>query len=310
MANVRNALRTLVKHPGFFFMRAFARFDGLRSGIVAAQRTFGPSVRGFIATQRGRKSDFFDGCDVERLVSQVEGAGVSFGLNLRPSEVQELNAWAMANPCWVDRKPELGFMPRDIERVRAALGRRFLIAQYFNARQKLPLLQRLSEDPVILEIAARYLGAPPKLVGTNLWWSYPGEADAAAKDYAAQMFHYDLDDFRFVKFFFYLTDVDATAGPHVAVLGSHRHKHRKSFLDHLVVRRYSDEEIEQDYGADKIVTITGKAGTGFVEDTICIHKGTTPTAKDRLVLQFQYALNDFGNQHDDIDERSLSMLDP
>jgi hypothetical protein len=76
------------------------------------------------------------------------------------------------------------------------------------------------------------------------------------------LFHRDVDDFSFVKFFFYLTNVGASDGPHVCVLGSHRRAPVLSWRDRLTLRRYTDE------------------------DTTCVHKGTTPTGNPRLLLQF------------------------
>jgi len=94
----------------------------------------------------------------------------------------------------------------------------------------------------------------------------------------------------------------------VIVRATHRNKQPLPLKDALKARRFTDEEIEAAYGAGRIVSITGPAGTGFAEDTLCIHKGQAPTGAERLVLQVQYALNDFGNQHDDVDESQLSMI--
>ena len=62
------------------------------------------------------------------------------------------------------------------------------------------------------------------------------------------------------------------------------------------------------YGADKVATIYGKAGSGFAEDTSCIHKGLAPTGRDRLILQIQFALHDFGVQHDRMEESALHQI--
>jgi hypothetical protein len=295
-------------HPGFFLMRSIARFDHVRNATVRAQCAIRGSLNGFLRELSGRTSEFFPGADARAVADAVERDGLAFGLNLPPAVVAELLAFAQANPCWIDRNRKLGFPPGRIDEARQRLGRRFLLAQYMNVRQHSPLVARLAEDPVLLEVAARYVGAKPTLVGVNLWWSYPEQADAAARDFAAQKFHFDLDDFRFIKFFFYLTDVDATSGPHVAVRGTHRHKRRASFREQFAVRRYSDQEVLAAYGADSVVTITGPAGTGFAEDTMCIHKGLPPASRPRLALQIQYALNDFGNQNDDVSESALEML--
>ena len=39
---------------------------------------------------------------------------------------------------------------------------------------------------------------------------------------AAQMFHFDLDRIKWLKFFIYLTDVKINSGPHVYVSGTHK----------------------------------------------------------------------------------------
>jgi len=80
-------------------------------------------------------------------------------------------------------------------------------------------------------------------------------------------------------------------GPHVIIGETHKSKN----LFEIKNRRISDDVAEQRY-RNKVNIITGKAGTGFFEDTFCYHKGMHPN-KRRLLLQFEYAVNDFGN-HD------------
>jgi phytanoyl-CoA dioxygenase PhyH len=306
--NLLSVVRTFVKYPGFVLMRSVARFGGVRHAAAWAQSALREPVGKYIARLRQHPSQFFENTDAAELARTVERDGFARGLTLPAPVVDELVDFAQCNQCWADRDPQLGFLPERIEEARRKVGRRFLLAHYFNARRRSALIGRLTEDPLLLEVAARYLRTVPKLVGVTLWWSYPTESDAISRSRAAQMFHFDLDDFKFIKFFFYLTDVDASAGPHVIVRGTHRDKPRLRRRDAFKVRRYSDDEIVAAYGRDRIVSITGPAGTGFVEDTLCIHKGEPPTGRPRLVLQVQYALNDFGNQCDDIDEAKLRMI--
>jgi hypothetical protein len=123
-----------------------------------------------------------------------------------------------------------------------------------------------------------------------MWWSFPTEMSEYQKARNAQLFHYDLDDFRFVKFFWYLTDVDETAGPHVMVLGTHD---RKKIAHQLLIRRIPDDEVVAGYGTERVKEITLPAGKGFAEDTFCLHKGQAPTGKARLLLQLEFGVNDF-----------------
>ena len=308
MPSLSNVARTFAEYPGFVLMRSVARFGVVRDAVVWAQCAMREPVERYLSRLRERPSEFFVHADPEALARAVDRDGFATGLTLPASIVGQILEFARVNYCWADRDPRLGFVPEKLEEARRKLGRSFLLAHYFNVRRSSPLIARLVEDPVLLEVAARYLGTVPKLVGVALWWSFPEQADSSSRSRAAQMFHFDLDDFKFIKFFFYLTDVDSTAGPHVIVRATHRDKRSLRCGDALRVRRYTDEEVETTYGKERVVSITGPAGLGFVEDTLCIHKGTPPLSRRRLLFQVQYALNDFGNQHDNIDPSKLSII--
>ena len=51
-----------------------------------------------------------------------------------------------------------------------------------------------------------------------------------------------------------------------------------------------------------------KAGFGFIEDPLCFHKGLTPTERDRLLLQIEFATTDYGMQNDNRETSSLQVL--
>jgi Phytanoyl-CoA dioxygenase (PhyH) len=176
------------------------------------------------------------------------------------------------------------------------------VGSYFNTALLCPAIQKLQTDPKLLAIAEKYLEHEPVHQGNQLWWNFACETTYKQRSQTGQIFHYDLDDYRFLKFFFYLTDVDATSGPHVCVRGSHKQKK----LSHTWLRkRETDADIIGYYGLESLVTICGKAGLGFVEDPLCFHKGITPTHKDRLILQIEFATTDYRMQHD---IRDVSMM--
>lgn len=136
----------------------------------------------------------------------------------------------------------------------------------------------------ILNIVEKALGAKPTLSNLSVWWSYPGH-DTPQE---AENFHRDVDDLRFIKLFIYLTDVDIESGPHAFVPKSHRH------MGYRKIRRYTDEEVESDFGKDGIKHFTGKQGTAFLENTFGLHKGQLPLTKRRLLFQAQYSLHPIG----------------
>jgi hypothetical protein len=247
----------------------------------------------------------FAGVDPERFTNELQRDGVAFGLKLPEGDVAEIRAWAEANACYADRDPSRGFRLDGRADAERALGKPILVAQYFNTSTECPAVSRLLKDPFLELIATRYLGSLPTLVGTNLWWTFPVKASEADRSRHAHLFHRDVDDFRFFKLFFYITDVELGDGAHVCVVGSQTRPPVRKLGDRWIIRRYTDDEIAAEYPADRIVEICAPAGTGFAEDTLCIHKGLTPTRTPRLLLQVQYALFDYGVMHD---RRAMSEL--
>lgn len=134
--------------------------------------------------------------------------------------------------------------------------------------------------PAILRIASGFLGCKPNLSSLGVRWSFPSPGPPGA----TQRFHRDHDDWRSLKLFVYLTDVDADSGPHVYVRGSHRTAAR------LRARPYAQAAIERQYGAGNMQLVTGPRGTAFVADTYGIHAGMPPVLKPRLILQAQYSV--------------------
>lgn len=139
---------------------------------------------------------------------------------------------------------------------------------------------RIVHAPQFLGIAEAWLGCWPTLCSIGARWSFPVPGAPAA----TQAFHRDPDDWRFLKVFVYLTDVDPAAGPHTYVAGSHVTPGR------IFGNIYSDQEVVSRFGSQRIQTVIGSAGTCFVADTWGIHKGGIPLQKPRLLLQLQYSL--------------------
>ncbi|MBN1377687.1 MAG: hypothetical protein JXA04_00470 [Gammaproteobacteria bacterium] len=143
-----------------------------------------------------------------------------------------------------------------------------------------PYLLELANDPRILDIAAAFLGCKPTLTYLAAWWSYHTEKGAQQ----AEWFHRDVDDWRFLKLFIYLTDVDDKSGPHIYVTHS-------AASDKLTkIRRFEDDEVISAFGEKNILHLTGSAGEGFFEDTYGIHKGQPVKEGRRLIFQAVYSM--------------------
>jgi hypothetical protein len=140
----------------------------------------------------------------------------------------------------------------------------------------------IANHPDVLAVVAAALGAKPTIALMSAWWSLPR---ADGKPEHAELFHRDIDDYRFIKLFCYLTDVDEASGPHVFVRGSHLvNKHTEA------KRRLPDDLVARDFGADNILRFVGPAGTTFLENTFGIHRGIPAATKPRLIFQVLYSL--------------------
>lgn len=143
-----------------------------------------------------------------------------------------------------------------------------------------PFLLELANSPAILDIVTSFLGCKPTLSYLAVWWSY--HTDKGAQE--AENFHRDVDDWRFLKLFIYLTDVNESAGPHVYVVESSTSNKLRQ------IRRFEDAEVLAAFGKERVLTITGKAGQAFLEDTFGIHKGNPIQNGNRLIFQAVYSM--------------------
>jgi hypothetical protein len=143
-----------------------------------------------------------------------------------------------------------------------------------------PHLLKLANRPELLAIAEEFLGCKPTIGYMAAWWSFATNEPALA----AEKFHRDVDDWRFLKLFVYLTDVGDKQGPHIYVQAS---ADTEQLLD---IRRYEDAEVISAFGNNAILTNTGNAGEAFFENTFGIHKGQPVEAGRRLLFQVVYSL--------------------
>jgi hypothetical protein len=166
------------------------------------------------------------------------------------------------------------------------LGPRYDLAE--RRMFELPELQELATDETLMAVAQAYLRCRPVNDLVAMWWSAAyGNAPSSE---AAQLFHFDMDRLKFIKFFVYLTDVDEDHGPHVYVKSSHVRKPKAVRRD----GRISDEEILRQYGDNAIIEITGEQGTVLAVDTRGFHKGKALETGDRLLFQVEFANSLFG----------------
>lgn len=155
-----------------------------------------------------------------------------------------------------------------------------------------PDFQNLITDNSILSVAQAYLRTSPKVDFCGWWWT--SAFTNVAQSNSAQLFHFDLDRFKWIKFFIFLTDVTIESGPHVFVSKSHRSGKIPSTLLKAGYARHDDETVLKHYPKEDIQVFTVPAGTILAEDTRGLHKGTPALKGSRCVLELQFSNSLFG----------------
>jgi hypothetical protein len=226
--------------------------------------------------------------DLPPVVADLIRDGVHLGLRLPRHLVREIRAFADATPCFARDNQATGFLHGAVAEVNRLRERDVVAAYYFESVERSPAIIGLAADQGIRSIAAAYLGHDPVLIRIRLWWSFPAEriSDADLHAAAQDKYHFDLNAWRSLKFFFYLTATNEDGGPHRCIMGSHR---RRSLQHQLTLTVGCDEEeLRAFYGADRFLTITGEQGAGFTEDPFLFHTGSLCRKQPRLILELEY----------------------
>ena len=151
-----------------------------------------------------------------------------------------------------------------------------------------PLIELALHDQ-IRGLIDSYVRMHLRLHDMNVWLNLP----SGVEPQLSQRWHRDEpDDRHILKAFVYLRDVPEGAGPIAYVRGSHstagRRAHLPSTWDGYGFR-VSEEDIAAHFGADRIVSVPGRAGTVVVTDTRGYHRGGWAVDGERLVLMALYA---------------------
>jgi hypothetical protein len=228
----------------------------------------------------------FDAAWVPGAVADLRERGFYAGLQLPARLVEQLTRHAEQSHCFR--------LPRDTER--------FLIGEVKNGRSprdrvvavadveapSCPAAWQIAGDATLVEVVRTYLGYPPSRVAIRLYWSPMAGLSDKERRWNGQTidYHYDIERRPTLYVYFYLSDVDDLCGAHVVVAGSHGNKPPRL---KWASTRQREAVVLRRYGADKVVTLEGKAGFGFLEDPACFHKVLPPTVSDRLMLQLRYS---------------------
>jgi hypothetical protein len=285
---IQSILRLLRGDPRFLVMSWLARFIAVREWVADRGRYQSPAVIDATVTHPAAGA-----CPLEssgQVAKFIQTHGYYVGFSLQDSILQDLLTFAETTPCYANRDSSLPFYIKNKDQFEQALGAPLLVAGYLDTHETCDAYQKLKTDPYLLDVASQYLNHSAVYMRGELAWGFPAPNTQAEKVKTARVFHCDINDFKTIKFFFYLTDVGEGEGPHVYIKGTHRNRR----LGHQWIGQgcasIDDEALVETYGRDRVHVVTGPAGLGFAGDPYCLHKGTVPYDQPRLLLQLEFGI--------------------
>ncbi|ABW26249.1 conserved hypothetical protein [Acaryochloris marina MBIC11017] len=292
------ALKYGTRDPFWLLMYVFSRFFVVRQ--VFKKLSPKPDLVKFKF-----QDSIFAELDIEEAVNSLNKDGYFGGLQLPIEILNELLVFGKSALTYGNGNLKNGFIYADKKKAEKMVGQYFSFGSFFNLDEDLPLVRKLGSDPKLMIIAAKYFESEPVHCSTRMWWNFATEHDNFDVVNTSSFYHYDKDDFSCLRVFFYLTDVDSQSGPHVCILGSHREKNLAQILS---LKERSDQEMSDIYGEKRFLTVMGIAGSGFIEDPFCFHKGTRPKDKDRLILTLCFAASRYKVLNSRANRRFLKKL--
>jgi hypothetical protein len=235
-------------------------------------------------------TSMFTGLQRSTVVNALRADGIYSGLMLPDHIHREIAEFARNTGCYGNFNRQLEFVADEHRQAEVRFGRPLLSGHFFERSLDCDAVMAVQRDPLLIDVARQYLGGQAKIITTRIWWSFPTQASEADRSLASlDKYHFDLDDWRMLKFFFNLVDVDEGTGPHVFIKGSHKRRSMRHQLTLLV--GHPANEVLDYYGEANALTLTGKAGSGFVEDPFGFHMGTVPTQKPRLMMEVGFGVS-------------------
>lgn len=143
---------------------------------------------------------------------------------------------------------------------------------------------QIATHPEIVATVTKYLDAYPLLTYIGLWYT---PANSETMMTGSQLFHLDHEDFKQVKAFVYLNDMNKDSGVQM-VVDADKSLDLQNKINYKMTedsKRVPDEVIEP-YNPKQL---DAKKGSLILMDTSsCFHAGGRTQKNDRLLLTFQY----------------------
>ncbi|MPY69270.1 MAG: hypothetical protein GEU92_04200 [Alphaproteobacteria bacterium] len=267
----------------FRYYRVIGRIHRLRRLVVLLHGVGERWRRGFRAAERGRG---FPDELVTGWIGQLRSRSFCVGPALPGETTEALRDYARKQPCYRPGIKER-FLISEVRNGHTPRGAPVAVADVVNP-PGCPQVSEIVRNPLLAEMAQRYLGYRPRRSVARLFWSPVSRLSDDTRRAAGQTldFHYDIDACNSFYVYFYLEGGGPSSGAHVVVEGSHGPKPLRMVAGSCF---QTEEAVLKAYGADKVTVVAGHPGFCFFEDPACFHKVLAPTEAPRLLMQIRYS---------------------
>lgn len=224
--------------------------------------------------------------DRKKILKDIENLGIFKGFHLKEKAINEILVNIQNKKFSTNRETNKNFLLSDKKENDGVY-----ICRYLNPHKDLKIVNDIAYNEILIDVAANYFSTNPIVQSTQIWWTYNNcdkngnSINPPGNEFG---YHYDVDDFKFLKLFIYLTNVNEKSGPHYFVK-----KDGKKKFSEYINRRISDDEVLKRYN-DRVILIKGEKGTSFIEDTSYYHKGSNPEKNNsRGILQVIYGISEW-----------------
>jgi len=137
----------------------------------------------------------------------------------------------------------------------------------------------------LINIVSEYLGCIPILTYSSIWYSENKEI----VENSSQEYHLDHEDYKQVKGFLYLEDIDQSNGAmNLFTLNNSSEVIKKINYNTSPNKKRVNDNVFAKFENEKIIC-KGKKGTLYLVDTSqCFHCGAKKSLESRLLLSFQF----------------------
>jgi hypothetical protein len=159
----------------------------------------------------------------------------------------------------------------------------------------------------LLEVANAYFGMFTRLRYYNVWHTFATTEEARQ----SQLWHRDREDFKILKVFVYLSDVDEGAGPLTYAKGTQLSGVSKVAPEYFVeggVKRSTDDQMATVAPPETWSKAIGPKGTIVFADTSGYHKGGLARTHDRLMYVCMFTSP--ASQSKELFRRSVNFAKP